>query len=143
MHQNYGLVVAFAALFIVLLNIFTEINTSSAGESSVTLFKRGSKAPVESSGSGDEEKASKAQNAKVVSEESSEEMERAMEETPEMTDVFSWQHLNYVVPVGHGEHRQLLDDISGYVAPGKLTALMGESGAGKVRNSLLFQATSF
>jgi len=28
-------------------------------------------------------------------------------------------------------HRKLLDDVSGYVAPGKLTALMGESGAGK------------
>src|SRR5258708_23820963 len=28
--------------------------------------------------------------------------------------------------------RRLLEDVSGYVAPGKLTALMGESGAGKV-----------
>jgi ATP-binding cassette subfamily G (WHITE) protein 2 (SNQ2) len=35
------------------------------------------------------------------------------------------------VPVSGGK-RQLLDDISGYVVPGKLTALMGESGAGKV-----------
>ena len=48
-----------------------------------------------------------------------------------MTDVFSWQHLEYVVPLADGSRRKLLDDISGFVAPGKLTALMGESGAGK------------
>ncbi|KAF8888618.1 pleiotropic drug resistance ABC transporter [Infundibulicybe gibba] len=47
-----------------------------------------------------------------------------------MTDIFSWQHIHYTVPVPGGE-RQLLDDVSGYVAPGRLTALMGESGAGK------------
>ncbi|KZP03575.1 P-loop containing nucleoside triphosphate hydrolase protein [Athelia psychrophila] len=48
-----------------------------------------------------------------------------------MTDVFSWQHMEYVVPIGSSEHRKLLVDVTGYVAPGKLTALMGESGAGK------------
>ena len=46
-------------------------------------------------------------------------------------DVFSWHHLDYIVPLPDGGQRKLLDDISGYVAPGKLTALMGESGAGK------------
>lgn len=50
-----------------------------------------------------------------------------------MTDTFSWDGLNYTVPIGHGEERKLLNDVSGYVVPGKLTALMGESGAGKVR----------
>lgn len=50
-----------------------------------------------------------------------------------MSDLFSWQHLRYDVPIGGGKTRRLLDDVSGYVAPGKLTALMGESGAGKVR----------
>lgn len=49
-----------------------------------------------------------------------------------MTDNFTWQNLRYIVPVGKGQTRQLLDDVSGYVVPGKLTALMGESGAGKV-----------
>ncbi|KAH9911829.1 YDR011Wp-like protein, partial [Epithele typhae] len=49
----------------------------------------------------------------------------------EVHDVFSWAHLNYTVPVGKGETRQLLEDVSGYVRPGRLTALMGESGAGK------------
>ena len=36
------------------------------------------------------------------------------------------------VVMGAGGTRQLLDDVSGYVAPGKLTALVGSSGAGKV-----------
>lgn len=56
---------------------------------------------------------------------------QALAEAPAMTDVFSWRHVDYVVPIGKGEHKRLLDDVSGYVAPGKLTALMGESGAGK------------
>lgn len=48
-------------------------------------------------------------------------------------DVFSWRDLRYTVSMKDGEQRKLLNDISGFVAPGKLTALMGESGAGKVR----------
>ena len=34
------------------------------------------------------------------------------------------------MPVGNGEIRRLLDDVSGFVALGKPTVLMGESGAG-------------
>ena len=56
---------------------------------------------------------------------------QAMHEHPKMTKTFSWRHLNYAVSVS-GERRLLLNDVSGFVAPGKLTALMGESGAGKV-----------
>jgi ABC-type multidrug transport system ATPase subunit len=43
---------------------------------------------------------------------------------------FSWQHVNYTVPVKGGD-LQLLNDIGGIVKPGHLTALMGSSGAGK------------
>jgi ABC-type multidrug transport system ATPase subunit/ABC-type multidrug transport system permease subunit len=43
---------------------------------------------------------------------------------------FSWQDVNYVVPSKHGEI-QLLNNVSGIVKPGHLTALMGSSGAGK------------
>ncbi|CAO3700912.1 unnamed protein product [Rhizopus stolonifer] len=43
---------------------------------------------------------------------------------------FSWHHMNYTVPVKGGK-AQLLNDISGIVKPGHLTALMGSSGAGK------------
>ena len=47
-------------------------------------------------------------------------------------DVFSFSHVNYAIETPDGQQKQLLDDVSGYVSPGKLTALMGESGAGKV-----------
>lgn len=63
----------------------------------------------------------------------SEKLDREITEEARMTDNFTWQNLRYTVPVGSGQTRQLLDDVSGYVVPGKLTALMGESGAGKVR----------
>jgi ABC-type multidrug transport system ATPase subunit len=43
---------------------------------------------------------------------------------------FSWQHVNYTVPIKGGSI-QLLNDINGIVKPGHLTALMGSSGAGK------------
>ncbi|KAJ2706146.1 ATP-binding cassette transporter snq2, partial [Coemansia spiralis] len=79
-------------------------------------------------------------NVTALQEESSEsEGERYYAEIPEggPTDeqiargtTYTWKHVNYTVPVKGGE-RQLLDDISGYIKPGTMTALMGSSGAGK------------
>ncbi|EMD42318.1 hypothetical protein CERSUDRAFT_79900 [Gelatoporia subvermispora B] len=43
---------------------------------------------------------------------------------------FTWERINYHVPVAGGS-RRLLHDVYGYVKPGTLTALMGASGAGK------------
>jgi len=43
---------------------------------------------------------------------------------------FSWQNLDYYVKY-HGQQKQLLDKVFGYVKPGNLVALMGSSGAGK------------
>jgi len=105
------------------LLIFTEFNTSSAHVNSVVLFKPGFKKP---SPPKDEETG-------IVTE-SLPEVESQVEKTALATsnpDIFSWQHLKYSVPISGADDRVLLDDVSGYVAPGKLTALMGESGAGK------------
>lgn len=60
----------------------------------------------------------------------------AVAETGVAQSAFSWHDLRYTVPIGAGKQRLLLDNVSGFVEPGKLTALMGESGAGKV--SLFF-----
>ncbi|ODQ64433.1 putative ABC transporter [Nadsonia fulvescens var. elongata DSM 6958] len=46
--------------------------------------------------------------------------------------VFTWENLNYDVPVPAPENtRRLLNGVFGYVRPGQLVALMGASGAGK------------
>ncbi len=98
------------------------------------LFKRGSKSEViktaEKETASDEEKGSTRTDA-VSSNVERIDAREMKEATPEVHDTFSFHHLNYVVPVGTGKTRQLLEDVSGYAPPGKLTALMGESGAGK------------
>lgn len=46
--------------------------------------------------------------------------------------IFNWDNITYDIPVkGASEPRRLLDNVSGWVRPGTLTALMGSSGAGK------------
>jgi len=145
--QNYGIIIAFGIAFVLALLFFTEYNTHIPGEKSITLFKRGARALAlrETRGQADEEKgairsrgsAEKGRNGDSI-------------EVPMMSDIFTWRHMEYDVSLGKGESRRLLDDISGFVAPGKLTALMGESGAGKVRMNeimtrdcthMLFQTT--
>ncbi|KAF9225036.1 hypothetical protein BS17DRAFT_731853 [Gyrodon lividus] len=132
--RNFGIVVAFGVFFTVLLLIFTEFNTSIGGQTSVTLFKRDSKSSAVQSAvspvpSTDEEKTrvqSSSNSESGSRRENEEDARKALSEQPNMTEVFTWQHMNYKVA-----GRRLLNDVSGYVAPGKLTALMGESGAGK------------
>ena len=129
--QNFGIVCAFAVGFISVLLILTEFNQSLAGDTSVMLFKRGSKsdavAAAEKEGVADEEKGRNETSRVGRAENGSATQGLAATAAGE---VFSFQHLQYVVPVDKGT-RKLLDDVSGYVRPGKLTALMGESGAGK------------
>jgi ATP-binding cassette, subfamily G (WHITE), member 2, SNQ2 len=150
--QNFGIICAFGIAFIAAYWAFTEFNTRMAGQQNVIWFKRGSKVDIikESqvqaldeekgtpeysfstrekgvSSAGDYEK--RAENADA---EKTHTNIDASTGAPVMTDVFTWQHLEYAVTMPDGSERRLLDDVSGFVAPGKLTALMGESGAGKV-----------
>lgn len=128
--------IAFAVFFVILLLVFTEFNTSLAGATPVVLFKQGSDASTIQSTTSpesnlDEEKTKAPSSTTSESDarrENKEDIREALEHQPRMKNTFTWQQINYEVAA-----RRLLNDVSGYVAPGKLTALMGESGAGKVR----------
>lgn len=112
----------------------TEFNTGSAFDSAVTLFnKRTARSVGPANVRRDEEKA----RPTSAHEDEDRNGDASDEEDPAPPDIFTWHHLQYVVPISGAQERRLLDDISGYVAPGKLTALMGESGAGKVGGLLV------
>lgn len=119
----------------------TEVNTGSSEETSAVLFKQGSTVDDfarDSSSGNDVEKAGihEPSPAPVVGDLKEKAIDLS-EQDAVKGNVFSWHNLCYTVPVAAGQYRQLLDNVSGYVAPGKLTALMGESGAGKVRRSVI------
>ncbi|KAG6909484.1 hypothetical protein DXG01_017206 [Tephrocybe rancida] len=127
--KNFGILMAFTAGLIGLLLVFSEFNTSVAKHYSVTLFKQGTKSAAHGSENDDEE-ALHYEKTNSVSDGVVDADAKEVASTP-MTDIFSWQHINYTVPISGEADRKLLSDVTGYVAPGKLTALMGESGAGK------------
>ncbi|KAG2131009.1 ABC-2 type transporter-domain-containing protein [Suillus clintonianus] len=125
--RNFGIVCVFCVGFLAILFTATEFNTATAFDTAVTLFKQGSRAAMVVDESKDEEKGAHPEPAGPANTDAS----PADLEKPSATDIFTWRHLEYTVPISGGQYRRLLDDVSGFVAPGKLTALMGESGAGK------------
>ncbi|KAI0316079.1 pleiotropic drug resistance ABC transporter [Amylostereum chailletii] len=129
--RNFILLGSFALVFFFFLLVFTEINTSTNFSSSTVLFKRGSRGrfPKNRAQSADEKDSyiGEVQEGHSLTGRDDSTIDRKVD----MHGTFTWQNLQYSVPMGGGRTRRLLDDVSGYVAPGKLTALMGESGAGK------------
>lgn len=110
------------------LLIFSELNTTLATDSPITLYKRGARSTALKSAARTEDEENAVSN--VNEKEASADTSKAPVAAPRMNDIFTWKNINYTVPIDGGD-RRLLSDVTGYVAPGKLTALMGESGAGK------------
>ncbi|CAL5871567.1 uncharacterized protein PFLUO_LOCUS5820 [Penicillium psychrofluorescens] len=113
--RSFGIIVGFWAFFIFLTAVGFELRNSQSG-SSVLLYKRGSKKSLcrnESS----EQSAQKKGDSMALS-------------GSVKHSTFSWSNLDYHVPF-HGEKKQLLNKVFGFVKPGSLVALMGASGAGK------------
>jgi ATP-binding cassette subfamily G (WHITE) protein 2 (SNQ2) len=134
--QNYGIICTFGVGFLAVLLTATEYNTSSAFDTAVTLFKQGTRCTEAIVTTVDEEKSGK---SAITMRSAGRTADNVAPEKLANNDEFTWQHIQYVVPVSDSE-RRLLDDVSGYVAPGRLTALMGESGAGKARCILVLRS---
>ncbi|GAA5921798.1 hypothetical protein JCM3775_001825 [Rhodotorula graminis] len=134
--RNFGFIFAYLFFFLAINLITYEIQRDETVGGGVMLFRRGH-APkelvdaIEGAGSGgDAEKGDANARPELDTAVDEKEKNAAADTLKSASDVFTWRNVNYTVPVKGGE-RKLLSDISGYVAPGKMTALMGESGAGK------------
>lgn len=113
--RNIGINFAFLIGFAALMAIGTEFFSPVSGGGDVLLFKRGHLPEGEI-------------NEKAIN--SNQLNAQTTQLHDDIPDIYSWQNINYTVPVKGGS-RQLLNNVQGYVKPGTLTALMGESGAGK------------
>ncbi|KAI5117931.1 hypothetical protein M0805_009439 [Coniferiporia weirii] len=112
--MNLGIIFAFALVFVACFLVFAEWNAYGTKMISV-LFKRGFR-------------RQDAINFRRHIRRSLNSPDGAVHEVP-LVNVFAWKNIQYGVSGNSGEI--LLDNISGYVAPGKLVALMGECGSGK------------
>ncbi|KAL4778651.1 ABC-2 type transporter-domain-containing protein [Aspergillus varians] len=111
--RSFGVIVGFWIFFIFLTALGFELRNDQSG-SSVLLYKRGSN----TTRSTEKEKS-------VTTTDSTAALAQSGKQS-----TFTWNHLDYHVPF-HGQKKQLLNQVFGYVKPGNLVALMGCSGAGK------------
>ena len=133
--RNFGVVVAYATLFLITYLVACELNSGSMQKGEITLFprsklrrilkqkkKNASKfADVEAGGS------MSATSGLAVSQEIQEEQLNKIESA---TETFHWRDVCYDIEIG-SEKRRILSNVDGWIKPGQLTALMGASGAGK------------
>jgi ATP-binding cassette subfamily G (WHITE) protein 2 (SNQ2) len=133
--RNLGIIIGWLIFFICLTMLGTELQRPNKGGSSVTVFKR-SEAPKEvqdeikhAGPAADEEFAERKSIASNTYGRESSRSEDKVKDIAKNTAIFTWQNVNYTIPY-KGGRRQLLQNVQGYVKPGRLTALMGASGAG-------------
>jgi ATP-binding cassette, subfamily G (WHITE), member 2, PDR len=135
--RNLGFMFAFMIFFLFVYLFATEFNSATSSTAEVLVFRRGrvpkhleaaekaakhdEEAPIAGAGTGSAGKDDAAQEK---------EQEEKVNALPPQTDVFTWKDVCYDIKI-KGEPRRLLDNVSGWVKPGTLTALMGVSGAGK------------
>jgi ATP-binding cassette subfamily G (WHITE) protein 2 (PDR) len=133
--RNLGFLFAFMIFFLFAYMLATEYNSSSSSSAEVLVFRRGHVPPklvnAKTAAKNDEEapQATSITTGRDDAEQDWEQNNKVKALAPQ-TDVFSWRNVSYDIKI-KGEPRRLLDNVSGWVKPGTLTALMGVSGAGK------------
>lgn len=125
--RNLGFLFAFLIFFLFLYLLTTELNSSTSSAAEVLVFRRGNVPRYIT-----EPHMSKGVDmaTKEASPSSSDASKAEATAIQPQKDVFTWRNVVYDITI-KGEPRRLLDNVSGWVKPGQLTALMGVSGAGK------------
>ncbi|KAL8916273.1 MAG: hypothetical protein Q9172_006380 [Xanthocarpia lactea] len=131
--RNFGVVVAFTVLYILVTVIGAELFQFVGGGGGATTFKKSAKkrmtseakvVDAEKGGDPGDRRASSGQLSTGKGDLS------APQTLTQSNEIFTWTGVEYSVPYG-GSQLKLLNQVHGYVKPGALIALMGASGAGK------------
>jgi ABC-type multidrug transport system permease subunit/ABC-type multidrug transport system ATPase subunit len=125
--RNFGILLAFLFFFMLIYFVAVELNSSTTSTAEVLVFQRGH-VPAHLQESSKERKADEESTA--VAEVKGETGNTDVAAVEPQKDIFTWRDVTYDIEI-KGEPRRLLDNVSGFVKPGTLTALMGVSGAGK------------
>lgn len=133
--RNFGVVIAFTVLYILITVIATEKLSFVRGGGGALVFKRSQrteKLAKESHKINDEEKLKQIGDSTSVSSGGppSPEGNGALKSLSTSERIFTWSNLEYTVPYGNGT-KKILNGVNGYAKPGLMIALMGASGAGK------------
>lgn len=137
--RNFGIIISLLVLFIALTMLGTELQASSRSSAhegaAVTVYMKGQEPPEvkhemeEKKGGHDEEGGN--QGTVSTGSEPGPENNKEAHGIARNTAIFTWQNVNYYISAKGGK-KKLLQDVQGYVKPGRLTALMGASGAGYI-----------
>ncbi|OCK76220.1 hypothetical protein K432DRAFT_437160 [Lepidopterella palustris CBS 459.81] len=132
MWRNLGVIIAFWIFFMGTYLVFTEYNSAVSSTADLLVFRRGHAPPSYTDAEKDaRSKDLEANRRSSVALQLAD--EKAMDEfaIAPQNEIFTWRNVCFDIPVHGGQHRRLLENVSGWVAPGTLTALMGVSGSGK------------
>lgn len=124
--RNLGILITFWIFFLIVYLACTELNSATSSTAEFLVFRRGH-VPAYLRKADNDAKRGSLEASKDNHEDTKEE---ELDILPEQRDIFTWRNVCYDIPVTGGQLR-LLDNVSGWVKPGTLTALMGVSGAGK------------
>ena len=133
--RNLGILFGFMIFFLALYLFATEFISAADTSGEVLVFRRGHvpKHLLESEKLSKQDKEAQPTSGTLIGGDAptlNRKEEEQLQVLAPQTDVFSWRNVCYDIKI-KGESRRLLDNVSGWVKPGTLTALMGVSGAGK------------
>ena len=126
--RNLGILLAFLFGFMIAYFVTVELNSSTSSSAEVLVFRRGHVPDhlhnLDEKQAKDEELGQDTASVNVQPEVN--DFAKDVHVIPQQKNVFTWRDLTYVIPIKDGS-RTLLDNVSGWVKPGTLTALMGKS----------------
>lgn len=130
--RNFGVVIAFTVLYILIAMAATELFQFVKGGGGAIVFKkRAGKKITSRPQPSDAEKVGESGDSSASSGQLRPEKEGgSVPQSAGNDEIFTWTNVEYSVPY-EGSHRKLLNNVHGYAKPGVMIALMGASGAGK------------